>query len=255
MECWLGGQLSAFGFAWLALGLWCARRGRPFPAGLAFGMLLYKPTFLVLIVPLLVIARRGWELLGVAATGLAIAAVSWLIVGPEACRDFIRLLGGYSHDAIGPAALFPTWKFVDLVSFFRLLFGETSSIGQIAALGVLALALPPLLGAWWRFDRLENDRRALLIAGTMTATMVLNLHMAVYDTTMVVPGTLLAAETLRKRTGVIGGAYKGLLVLLWVVPWFSQTMAKGIGFQPLTPILAALAAVQVALAIRTEEER
>src|SRR5262249_53073985 len=64
METWLGGQLSAFGFCCLALAWAYERRGRPIASGLALGLCLYKPTLLVLVLPMMVVARRFRMLFG-----------------------------------------------------------------------------------------------------------------------------------------------------------------------------------------------
>src|SRR5207248_8813631 len=51
MECWMRGQLSAFGFLCIALAYFWQERGRPTAAGVALGFCLYKPTLLVLLFP------------------------------------------------------------------------------------------------------------------------------------------------------------------------------------------------------------
>src|SRR5437763_12599852 len=76
MECWLGGQLSAFGFFCVALALRLDLAGRPFRSGLVLGLCFYKPTLLVLLLPMLVVGRRFRTLAGMAATGLALLGVS-----------------------------------------------------------------------------------------------------------------------------------------------------------------------------------
>lgn len=67
--------------------------GRPLAAGLAAGLLWYKPQLLLgLFVWWAVTVRRHWRCwVGVGITGIALAAVSWIAV-PEASRAFVETL-------------------------------------------------------------------------------------------------------------------------------------------------------------------
>ncbi|MGH9853500.1 MAG: glycosyltransferase family 87 protein, partial [Blastocatellia bacterium] len=80
-ECLAGGQTSAFGFFFLALAISCERRGRPLMSGAALSLCLYKPTLLLLILPMLVITRRFSTIAGFVIGGLLLAATSLLVVG------------------------------------------------------------------------------------------------------------------------------------------------------------------------------
>lgn len=66
---------------------------RAFAAGLAAGLLWYKPQLLVGLFVWWGLAPRWhrWEWLGVGVTGLVLAAVSWLVM-PEASRAFVETL-------------------------------------------------------------------------------------------------------------------------------------------------------------------
>ena len=94
MECWMGGQTSAFGFFCITLAWCCLHVRRPIAAGGALGLCLYKPTLLVLFLPLLVISRQGRVLAGVVLAGLALAGVSLAAVGWPTCRDYVHILLG-----------------------------------------------------------------------------------------------------------------------------------------------------------------
>jgi hypothetical protein len=76
MECLLGGQLSAFGCFWIAAALTCQHEKRPLATGLALGFLCYKPTLLVLLLPLLLFARHWRTLAGFMLTGGGLAGLS-----------------------------------------------------------------------------------------------------------------------------------------------------------------------------------
>ncbi len=212
MECWLGGQLSVVGFCclagFLALG---ARQSsldglakpqaaeKPLLAGMILGLCFYKPTLLVVLLPVLLAARQFWTLLGVALTGMGLALLTWLAVGREGIEAFANTLLGFSRSTTQSSDLvLPTWKFVDLNAFTRLLLG--SSLWQ--RLLFLALALPPLFLLLWRAWQVPRDReddRLTLFAIAILATPVVNLYVGIYDSIVVVLGAIVLVGRLASR--------------------------------------------------------
>lgn len=242
MEAWLGGQLSAVAFFCVAVALRCEARGRPLAAGAAFGLCLYKPTLLVLLLPMLLLGRRWRTLAGVALTALVLAVVSVLGVGLRACVDYVEVLLNFTRTMAESGSVLRLWKYVDLNSFFRLLLGETPARYAL----LLLAAGPPLVllsVSWWRLDDGGAGRRRLIWAATLTWTLVANLYVGVYDTVLVVPAVFLAAGALtplgRDERSLPAGL-RVLLVLLYVVPWFTQPLARLTGVQTYTVILSAL---------------
>jgi hypothetical protein len=248
MECWLGGQTSAFGFLVFALALYCDGRGRPALAGLALALALYKPPLLLLVLPLLVVARRWRMLAGFAAGGLGLAGVSLLAVGRGGCLAYFRLLTGFARLSMGNEPGFPRWKYVDLASFVRLLFGELPPAGWLPILAAVAIGLLFLARLWWRYGKLSPDGRKLAWAAALTWTLVFNVYVGVYDTVLVVPAVLLTFDSVREKAGGVPRGLRVFLVLMYVVPWVSQHLALAVGFQPYTLVLAALGAYQLRLA-------
>jgi alpha-1,2-mannosyltransferase len=252
LECWFGGQTSAFGLLALALALYFERLRRQERTGLALALCLYKPTLLLLILPMLAVARRWRILLGFVLGSFGLAGVSLLTVGWNGCLAYLRLLTGFSRLSMGGQPGFPTWKFVDLSSFFKMLLGGPSLLAWALLAVSAAVALPFLARAWWRLDRAGDDHRKRVWAGTLTATLVLNLYVGVYDTAVVVLGALLTVNVLSGPERSIGRALnptlKAFLIVLYLVPWFSQHVARAMGFQPYTLVLAAFGVYQFLLA-------
>jgi hypothetical protein len=244
MECWLGGQLSAFGLFCIALAWYWQQAQRPLSAGVALGFCLYKPTLLVLLLPLLVIARRWRMLAGFGVAALGLAGVSVLTLGWRGCLDYVGILLGFARLTGGESVL-RTWKYVDLNAFFHLLLGDHPLVGRLLVLVIVGPALGLLAVAWWRLDDRSDAYRNLVWASTLTWTVVANLYVGVYDSVLVVPAALLAAEALLRREGDAGPALPlGLqvwLILLYSVPWVSQHLARWGGFQPYTLVLLAFA--------------
>src|SRR5262245_19581719 len=90
MESWLGGQLSALGFFAFSLAFYLEQRRQPLICGMALGLALYKPTLLVVILPMLLIGRRFRNLLGFGLTALLLGGVSILAVGWEGSLHYAQ---------------------------------------------------------------------------------------------------------------------------------------------------------------------
>jgi hypothetical protein len=249
MECWLGGQLSAVAFFLVALALFFADRQRPVAAGAALGFLLYKPTLLVLLLPMLVVARRLRMLAGFALTGIGLAALSFLTVGRQGCVNFLNTLLGFAGTASGQGLQLRAWKYVDLNSFLRLLTGAHPPLNALLLLFLTAPLLFFLAVAWWRWDRLDADQRRLIWAATVIGTLVANVYVGVYDSVLCVLGVLLTADVLfRRSNAALPPAYRFGLFVLYLVPWVSQPLARAVYIQPYTVVLAALAVYSLWLA-------
>ena len=110
------------------------------------------------------------------------------------------------------------------------------------------LVLPLLFKYWWKTDReCENDQ-SLVWAFTLTWTLVLNLYLGIYDTTLVVLSVLLTTNVFYKRVGnhqfELAPAYKFILLILYLVPWFTQHIARLTGLQIYTVVIALLGSYQ-----------
>jgi hypothetical protein len=231
IECWAGGQLSAIGFATLALAIWSVRRGRDALAGAALGFCLYKPTLLVLLLPMLLVGRRWKTLAAFAGVSLFLALVSFVAAGRQACADYLGVLREYVNATAHGAAIFPKWKFVNVSAW----------MGWKLMLLVSSPALALLTRAWCKRD----GDAALLWACTLVWTLVVNLHVGIYDVVLAIPCVLLLAERRLWRE------LKWTIALLYVTPWFSQQLARATGVQMLSLVLAGLGVIalrEIALA-------
>src|SRR6185503_16412331 len=99
-----------------------------------------KPTMLVLLLPLLLVARRWRTLAGVAVAGAVGAGLSLLAVGYPVCRDYLDVILGFTGSTLGAGMKRKDWKWVDLNFFLQLLLGGKSA-GQQVLFGLLSL--PP----------------------------------------------------------------------------------------------------------------
>jgi hypothetical protein len=251
MECWLGGQLSGLAFLCLALAFFYEQEGKPVLSGLALGLILYKPTLVILLLPMLVVARKWWALLGVALAGTFLGIISLVTAGKSVCLSYLHAIQGFTGTTTGTGMVRKDWKFIDLNFFFRILFGEPTTLGRILVLTIAAVMLIFLFISWWQMDQGRESRRRLVWAGTVTATMVINVYMGIYDLILIVPAVLWTAEVFYEhpdRTAAYFPTFKLLVFLLIVVSWITQPLARVTGVQIITLMLLGLAAFQLRLA-------
>lgn len=256
LECWMGGQLSSLGFFSMALALAARASGRPFAAGLALGLCCYKPTFLLLFVPLLIVGQAWRTLLGLTVTAAGLAVLSLWVVGWDVCLHYAEVLLAFRKSTEGADGLMiRTWKYVDLNSSLRLLLGGPSPF----QLGVfLALAVVPLMAlAWTWFAGAANQWRSVW-AATLVWTPILNVYVGVYDSIIVLLGIMLYAEEwCRSRPGqpvFRDDTLAYLLLLVAGTAWFTQPLARATGVQIYSLAVAALG-VRLLLACVTNRNK
>lgn len=257
MECWLGGQLSSVGFFSYALAWYFLSRNRPIASGIALGLSFYKPTLLLLTLPLLVIGRRWRVLLGMTITGVLLAGLSLALVGWEVSVGYLDVLLSFRKSTSGGGLQILTWKYVDLNNALRMLWGG-ASLARTAVFGILALGPFALLArTWWRWDSLEANRRQWLWGATLVWLPIINLYVGIYDSIFVVQSVLLAADVLlrdrRSATSLTdsGLAYWALSISL--TAWFSQPLARISGLQVYTLALIGLGLLELRFVHRSRD--
>ena len=120
----VNGQITSVAVGAVGLAVYLERRMRFIQSGLALSILAYKPTLLVLLIPMLLVTRRFRTLAGfatgVAALMLVGTAFGGLQIWPEYAR-FLSLFGQLTG-MNGQSALL-LYKYVDLNSFLQAIFG------------------------------------------------------------------------------------------------------------------------------------
>jgi hypothetical protein len=245
VECLAGGQTSAVGFFCLAVAIAVETRGR-FWSGAVLALCAYKPTLLLLVVPMLLVTGRWLTIVGLAAGSVVLALFSWLLVGLEGCINFINRLLFFSSTTTSLETGLRSWKYVDINFFMRLLLPHNPSLRwAIVAIIVLAV-IPFLVSKWWRLK--EKPQRRLLWALTVTWTPVLTLYMGIYDSTiLVLAALLLTAEfySAGYSADSLPFAYRCFLLALYLTPWFTQSIALLTGVQIYTLAVAAFGIYQL----------
>jgi hypothetical protein len=243
LEGLAGGQVTAVASFWLALAVFLEFRGRPILGGLALSVCLYKPTFLLLIIPMLLFTRRWRMLAGFALGGIILAGVSVLLVGPQGTGDYLRALLFFTDQSTAAETSLRTWKYIDFNSFYRLLAGGYPLLRWGLTLATFLAIAPLVVRAWLRDRGSGPDGRALLWALTISWTTVLNVYFGIYDSALLVLGAILSADVLFGTGARSGGGlpveFKYLLLLLYITPWFTEFVAMALHVQVFTLVITA----------------
>ena len=245
VECLAGGQTSAFGFFWLAAAIALESRSR-FWSGLALALCAYKPTLLLLVVPMLLVTGRWLTILGMAVGTIILGLISLLVVGLQGCVNFVNRLLFFTNATTSTEGGLRGWKYVDLNAFMRLLMPHQTNVRWAMTAVIALLVMVLLVVKWWRLR--EESQRRLLWALTITWTPVLTIYMGIYDSTiLVLAGLLLTAELYSRgyRSDSLPFSYRCFLLLLYLSPWFTQNIALLTGVQIYTLAVAAFGIYQL----------
>jgi hypothetical protein len=250
VTCLLRGHVSALAFFWIAVAIWCQRRGQDYRSGAALAMCLGKPTLLVLLVPMLAVGRHRRILTGLIAGAAALGVVSLAVVGWRGCASYVETLLSFAGRATVAKNPFVLSEYVDLNSFVRML-NAGHGAGALAVLALGAACILPCLAKLWAVGK-DGSGLNLAWASTLTWTMVVNLYVAVYDTVIIPLGILLMGTGLFcARKGRVPFTMQILLVLLYVTPWIPPVPMGGKRtLQLYTLALIALGMYQLWLGMR-----
>lgn len=238
-ECLLGGQLSAVGYFSFALYFWAISRSRPFYAGLGLGLSFYKPTLLLLVLPMLLVGRRWKVLAGMTVTGVVLVGISLLLVGWNVNVSYLNELLSFGKSTSGGDLEIRNWKYVDLNNCLRLAFGSQPPLAVL-----IWIELVPFLALarmWWISNESKFEQEQQLWSVTLILVPVLNLYFGIYDSIIVVQSALIiVATTIKTDTNLhpllrSGAAY--MLALIYLAPWFSQRLALQSGISAYTLLL------------------
>jgi hypothetical protein len=250
-ETWIGGQMAAVVFFIWALFLWCLQNERRFLGGLVLSLCLFKPTLVALPAAMLLIGWRWRVVSGLAMGGLALALLSVATVGLQGCQAWARVLALNAQVASDAGDAWHRSKYVDMAAFFHLLLGSHATAAAFVMIIVAAVALGALGRAWWKVDgRISNE----LWAATLCLTLVVSAYAPIYDSVLAVAAVALVAAKREQRPEQDRKAFAFWLLLLYMVPWVTQSFAEFLHLQLITLVLAGFGVWALRLAHQTTEE-
>jgi len=205
-----GGQISAIGCFIFASWLYLLKTERKFLAGAVLGLLLYKPTLSVFVVPALLFGRQVRVLMGFATVSILLGFVGIWMLGITGSIHYLAVLREFS--SLVGSGFTRAAMHVDLTSFVRRLVHVDIKYFSI------------LFGLLLTFLIRRTPERA------MALTLVFNSYGPVYDLILLVPLLIVAYSTLSRE----------MLVTLFVGSFLTVPICQLTGIQIITPILVFL---------------
>ena len=191
------GQIATVGVFGAGLAIHEDRNARPFASGIALSVLSYKPTLLVLLVPMLLLTRRFRAL-----AGFSVGVLCWILLSTALCgvriwAVYARFLLDFAGKfGINGESLLKRWQYLDVYSLTYLIPGGQSAVGFVLLAGV-TLAIVVWIGIlFWESSRSDTPDQLLVWAVALTWTLLLNIYVPIYDSVLVVLAVMLTLGAL-----------------------------------------------------------
>jgi hypothetical protein len=236
------GQISTLAVFSVGVAIYQERHAKPFSSGLALSILAYKPTLLLLLIPMLFLTRRFRALCGFIAGAALLVLAATAIGGVQIWPAYARFLAFFGRAAgFNGHSVLLLRQYVDLRSFIQAAWGgwsKTELATLISLAGILAVTLAALL---WRSAHAGKPAQSLAWAATLTWTLLLNVYIPVYDSILVSIAAVLTLGALRSLNwSAAAGWITFFLVLISVGSWELDAIAVRHGIQFLTILLVIL---------------
>lgn len=179
------GQISALALGFFSAAFFALRARRPLLAGLALGMLIYKPPLIVASALVLLLAREWTAVTGMLAGAGAQFGLSWAICGTDAVLGYGRIMRHVSE--LTPLLDIKPYQMHSLRALWSLLLPLWPTMVLYAVCALMAVVLTVRL---WR----SPLPLAVRYSGLLLATVLVAPHLYVYDLVILAPALLLLTE-------------------------------------------------------------
>lgn len=233
------GQNSVVALVAFTVAFFAFRARRLVLAGMAIGLLMYKPQFGLMAAILFLVSLEWTVILGAVTTAAAeLAAAGWYY-GKPALETYFRGLNHAEQNASAPLD-----RMHGLRTFWQMLFpwhGVSNALYAVTALAVVVITV------WcWRSKVPIELRYAMFLLGTA----LVDPHLADYDLVVLMPAFLLIGDqVLLAPESKERDAARVLTYLAYALPLFGP-MLKGLHVQLSVPVFVCLFLV-IAAVIRT----
>ena len=245
----LNGQLASVAICATGIAIYQENRGRPFLSGLALSLLCYKPTLLLLLVPMLLLTRRFKTMLGFLSGAGTLLLATTLFAGAGIWPLYARTLLSFGKitGAAGVSHL-EIWKYLDLTSCLRAVSGN--GYGAVTViLSVIMIAIGITLAVeLWKSPGAATTVQWLVWAATLTWTLLLNVYVPIYDAVLVIIAIVLTMGALRDMAWERAKSWLLLTaILIFALSWRTESIAHAHRIQLLTVMLLVLGVLQLLL--------
>jgi len=236
------GQIAALAVFSVGVAIYEERHAKPFSSGLVLSILVYKPTLLLLVLPMLLLTRRFRALCGFITGAALLLLTTTAIAGTEIWPAYAHFLAFFGRAAgLNGQSVLLLRQYIDLRSFVQAVWGGWSK-AELAILipvaGMIAASLGVLL---WRSANAGRPAQSLAWAATLTWTLLLNVYVPVYDSILVSVAAVLTLGAIRNlKWNAAAGWVTLLLVFISIVSWELDAIAVRHGIQLLPIFLVIL---------------
>ncbi|MGI9518143.1 MAG: glycosyltransferase family 87 protein [Pirellulaceae bacterium] len=212
--------------------LW--KHGKPFAAGVVFGLIAFKP-HLGLPIGLIMLARRETSFVMGTLVTLGLLIVGSGLTGAQVCMDYVDVCLGFGEyvQSVG----YHLEQGYSFWSFWQLVLGDAAAARTVTMVSSMAV----LLGVMWfvrKPEVREGDQALRAFSAMVIATVLVSPHLYTYDLTMLVlPLALLASLALRPGTDWHQYAAPAALTAVLLGSHFWTYLARLTGIQVAVPIL------------------
>ena len=206
-----GGQNTALTLLLVAIVWRCLEDDREFVAGIAVGLLLFKPPFALPFLGVLLLARRWRALSGAATTAVVLFLTAAVVTDPTwlaAWIDAVRFLDEFDTP-------FNVSNFVSIPGFSEAVFGIDSTSALVVGYGFAAAIAATVALLWLRATTGGRPVPVdLLVVTTAVTGVLVSPHALYYDAgLLMLAGIVLLDRAPRHRWVVVAGWIGGLLHL------------------------------------------
>jgi len=182
------GQVSALVLACFTAALLAFRSNREWLAGIALGLLVFKPQFLIA-VPLVFLLARSWISFATMAGAASVQLVlTWACFGSAVMRGYFDALWHVSRRISSVELSLAPIQMHSLRSFWALLVPWSDAAFPLYL--VSSIAVVSMAAATWK----SSSPLALRFAALTLAAVLVNPHLFVYDLLVLAPVLLLVVD-------------------------------------------------------------
>lgn len=257
LDTLVNGQLSTVAVCCIGLAILEERHSKPFLSGLVLSILTYKPTLLLLLLPMLLLTRKFRTLFGFMTGAVAVFLASTALDGIgiwPAYLNFLRFFSGILE--IKERGPFRHWQFLDLRTLSLAIPGGRSSIAVAISICLMIAVLLWFSLLCIKSTTNQEPAQSLIWAAVLTWTLLLNVYVPIYDAPLVVIAMILTLGALRALGWTDATGWMIFFaILIFAVSWNTESVAQRYGVQPLTVLLLILGLGQLLLldqAVRRE---
>ena len=245
----VNGQLSSVAVFAAGMAVTLDRRCKPLSSGLALAILAYKPTLLVVILPMLLLTRRFRTLAGFIAGTAALLLAATAFAGIGIWSAYLRMLLFFAESSgLNGQSRLQFWKYIDLNTFSHAFPGGRSTAGLVILACLICCVAAWLALLLWKSAAAGAPAQSLAWAVALTWTLLLNVYVPRYDSILSASSLILTLSALqalgwRKEWGHM----IWLALMVFAATWVTEEIAMSCKVQILTIVLFVLGVAQLVL--------